>query len=234
MKFPWALSFVFLAACSSSNPAHVDIESCNDTPTVSEGDATYYTFADGSGNCMFDPTPNDLMVGAMNQEDYAGSSVCGECAKVTGPGGDEITIRIVDRCPECAKGDIDLSPQAFEKLAELRLGRIKIQWHRIPCDVSGSIQYHFKDGSNQWWTAVQIRNHRHPIARFEYQKGDGTFVEVNRTDYNYFVEPAGMGPGPYTFRVTDIFGHQLIDSSIPHQENSSVDGADQFPLCPNQ
>jgi expansin (peptidoglycan-binding protein) len=64
------------------------------------GEGTYYTFADGSGNCMFPATPNDLDIGAMNQTDYADSAACGMCAQVTGPDG-SITIRIVDRCPEC-------------------------------------------------------------------------------------------------------------------------------------
>lgn len=62
--------------------------------------------------------------------------------------------------------------------------------------MSGSIVYHFKDGSNQWWTAVQIRNHRNPVARLEYLAG-GQWVAVPRMDYDYFVQTnPGMGPGP--------------------------------------
>jgi len=41
-----------------------------------------------------------------------------------------------------------------------------------------------------------------------------------------------MGPGPYTFRVTDYYGNQLIDSGIPHIENGTIDGAAQFPPGP--
>jgi len=74
------------------------------------GEATYYTFADGSGNCGSPATPNDLMVGAMNHTDYAGSAACGACARIVGPQG-TVDVRIVDRCPECPQGDIDLSPR---------------------------------------------------------------------------------------------------------------------------
>jgi expansin (peptidoglycan-binding protein) len=203
---------------------------CPTEPVISAGEATYYTFADGTGNCLFDATPFDLMIGAMNDTDYANSAVCGECVSLTGPDG-TIMIRIVDRCPECAVGDIDLSPEAFSLIADLSRGRVPITWHVVPCDVTGPIEYHFKDGSNQWWTAVQIRNHRHAIAGLEYLDGQGTFVPVNRVQYNYFVEPAGMGPGPYTFRVTDIYGHVLVDSGVPHIENGSVAGHAQFPEC---
>ena len=203
--------------------------SCNEPPHT--GEATYYDFADGSGNCGFDKTPNDLMVGAMNHTDYADSAVCGMCASIDGPSG-SVTVRVVDQCPECKPGDIDLSPQAFEKIALLSLGRVPITWRYVPCGVSGPIRYRFKEGSNQWWTALSLRNHRHGIKSLEYKKDDGSFVSVNRESYNYFVEPAGMGPGPYTFRVTDVYGQVLMDSGIVHAEATEVEGAAQFPACP--
>ena len=101
----------------------------------------------------------------------------------------------------------------------------------IHCSVSGPVAYFFKEGSNQWWTAVQVRNHRHGIAKFEYDSGGGNFVEVARESYNYFVEPAGMGPGPYTFRVTDVYGGQVTDSGVLFAEASLATGAAQLPAC---
>ena len=69
---------------------------CPATATVHTGEGTYYTFADGAGNCMFPATPDDLDIGAMNHDDYAGSAACGRCAHVVGAQG-ELTIRIVDQ-----------------------------------------------------------------------------------------------------------------------------------------
>lgn len=204
---------------------------CPVVPVTHTGEATFYTTATGGGACMFDPTPNDLMVGAMNAIDYGNSQVCGECVSLTGPNG-TIRIRIVDLCPECPVGNIDLSPLAFSLIADTILGRVPITWEVVPCSVTGPIQYHFKDGSNQWWTAVQIRNHRYPILSLEYMDPQGTYQSVNRVNYNYFVQSTpGMGTGPYTFRVTDVYGHVLVDSGIPHMENSSVSGQAQFPQC---
>jgi len=203
---------------------------CPVTPVIHTGEATFYTFASGAGSCMFDSTPGDLMIGAMNAIDYAGSLVCGECLSLTGPGG-TILIRIVDMCPGCLQGDIDLSPLAFSRIADTSLGRVPISWHVVPCAVIGPIEYHFKEGSNQWWTAVQIRNHRNPILSLEYLTSQGIYKSVNRVEYNYFVEPAGMGPGPYTFRVTDVYGHVLVDAGVVPGENVSVPGHAQFPAC---
>jgi expansin (peptidoglycan-binding protein) len=193
------------------------------------GEGTYYD-ADGSGNCSFPASPGDLLVAAMNDLDYDGSAVCGACAAIDGPDG-SVTVRIVDRCPECARGDIDMSPQAFERIAPIAAGRVPISWRYVACEPAGAIVYHFKEGSNQWWTAVQIRNHRHPIDTLEFQAGDGSFRAVPRESYNYFVEETGMGPGPYTFRVTDVLGNVVEDTGVPLVENGESTGARQFPAC---
>ena len=202
---------------------------CAATPQRT-GEGTYYTFATGEGACMFPATPNDLDIGATNQTEYALSAACGMCAHVVGAKG-ELTIRIVDLCPECPSGNIDFSPSAFAKLDDIDKGRIPITWTYVACNVTGPIVYHFKDGSNQWWTAVQIRNHRYGIARLEYKDGAGNWVNVPRLDYNYFVADWGMGPGPYTFRVTDVNGSVVEDFGVPFIENGDSVGMNQFPVC---
>ncbi|MEZ4641128.1 MAG: expansin EXLX1 family cellulose-binding protein [Chloroflexota bacterium] len=194
---------------------------------VHTGDGTYY-YATGAGNCAFDASPQDLMVAAMNHVDYNNSAICGAYIQVDGPQG-SVMVRIVDQCPECPAGDVDLSVEAFAKIAPISAGRVPISWQLVSPPLDGPIIYHFKDGSNQWWTAVQIRNHRNPILKLEYLNGSGNFQEVPRFDYNYFVKTNGMGPGPYTFRVTDILGNVLVDTGIPHVENGNVSGSGQFP-----
>jgi len=171
------------------------------------------------------------MVAAMNAEEYDNAAVCGAFLHVIGSKG-MVTIRIVDLCPECKAGHLDLSREAFALIAELPQGRVPITWQLVSPALAGPIAYHFKDGSNQWWTAVQIRNHRNPISKLEYLDGN-RWIAVPRTSYNYFVQTnPGMGPGPYTFRVTDSYGNMLSDSGIPHIENGSVNGAAQFPPGP--
>lgn len=202
---------------------------CNLDDQTHTGEGTYYD-ADGSGNCSFEPTPGDLMVAAMNDADYRASAACGACVRLTGPQG-TVTVRIVDRCPECAPGDVDLSVQAFTQIAAREAGRVPIRWQYVACNVEGPVVYHFKDGSNEYWTAVQIRNHRTPIARLEYRAADGSFLEPAREDYNYFIEQNGMGAGPYAFRVTDVLGQVVEDSSIPFIEDGDAPGASQFPAC---
>lgn len=198
--------------------------------TVRTGQATYYD-ADGSGNCSFDPSPSDLMVAAMNETDYANAWLCGAYVQITGRKG-TIVVRIVDRCPECPSGNIDLSREAFALIDDPVAGRVPISWRLVSPALSGPIRYRFKEGSSKWWTAVQIRNHRNPIWRVEYRTASGTFKEAPRERYNYFIESAGMGDGPYTFRVTDIFGQTLTDTGIALVVGGEVAGKAQFPPMP--
>ena len=46
------------------------------TNPLHQGIATYYD-ATGEGACSFDPSPDDLMVAAMNAEEYDNAAVCG-------------------------------------------------------------------------------------------------------------------------------------------------------------
>ncbi len=198
---------------------------------IRHGDATYY-FATGAGACTFDPSPNDLMVAALNSADYGTADLCGAFVEVTGPDG-SVVVRIVDHCPDClADGDIDLSIQAFAYIAEVHLGRVPATWRVVSPDIAGNIIYHFKDSSNPWWTAIQIRNHRNPIALVEYQDQNGVYQSLPRTMYNYFVANNGLGAGPYNLRVTDVYGNIIADDNIPLVENGDVVSHAQFPPAP--
>lgn len=94
-----------------------------------EGEATYYD-ANGTGACGF-PASNDFMVAAINDEQYSKAN-CGRCIEVSGPLG-KVVVRIVDKCPGCSFGDVDLSQTAFGKIAKLSAGRVDITWHFVTC-----------------------------------------------------------------------------------------------------
>ena len=197
-----------------------------DTGTVVHtGQATYYN-ATGDGSCMFGPSPGDLMVCAMNSAEYDTGSVCGASIHITGPVG-EVTVRIVDLCPECPRGNVDLSKQAFAKIADTIQGRVAVTWRYVETSVTGPIAYRIKTGSNPWWIGIQVLNHRTPIVKLEALQG-GAWMAVPRLDYNYFVDASGLGAGPFTFRVTDLYGQQLTDANIPLSPDLVTPGLANF------
>lgn len=190
------------------------------------GEATYYA-ATGEGACSFDASADDLMVAALNAPDWQGSAWCGACVRASGPRG-EVNVRIVDLCPECAAGDLDLSPQAFDEIAERELGRVPISWTFVSCPTRGNVRYRFKDGANPYWTAVQVNNHALPIKSMEWSKDARSWITMQRQDYNYFLDDGGFGDGPSHVRITSTDGQQLVDDLPQVQEYLVIEGAAQF------
>lgn len=93
------------------------------------GEATYY-IANGTGACGQAIT-NSQLVAALNGSQYSKAN-CGRCAAVKGPLG-TVTVKIMDKCPGCGFGDLDLSQTAFEKIAKIADGRVKITWNFVTC-----------------------------------------------------------------------------------------------------
>jgi expansin len=189
------------------------------------GRATFYG-ATGEGNCLFDASP-DLMVVAMNQADYGGSQACGAWLAVTGPDGKTITVQVVDRCPECPVGALDLSQQAFTKLAPAVAGQITVTWRLLSPALSGPVAYVYKTGSSQYWCGIQVRNHRNPVRSLAVKVG-GSWKALTRQEYNYFESPTGAGCGG-AIQTTDIYGHTLTDTGIAIRPGAVQNGHGQFP-----
>ena len=54
--------------------------------------------------------------------------MCGRKMRVT-HGKQSVVVTVVDTCPGCAVGSVDLTPAAFKKLAPLSVGRIHgVKW----------------------------------------------------------------------------------------------------------
>jgi expansin (peptidoglycan-binding protein) len=182
-------------------------------PAVSyQGVATAYAAGDGSGSCLYGPS-DDLMIAAMNVTDYESAKACGAYVLVRAAGGATITVRIVNECPwPCAPGQLDLSRQAFAKLADPSVGRLPITWSLLSPDLPGTIAIRYKTGSTKWWCGIQVIGHRNPVAALEVRAAGG-WRRLSRTDYNYFLSADGTGCGG-ALRIIDIYGEQLTVDGI--------------------
>lgn len=181
------------------------------------GVATAYEAGDGDGACLFGPSP-DLMIAAMNTTDYETSRACGAYVLVRAANGKSITVRITNECPlPCAPGQLDLSQEAFAKLADLNVGRIPITWQLVSPDTSETMSIRYKTGSSPYWCGIQSIGHRNPVARLEV-KTDGGWRPLPRTGYNYFISADGSGCGK-AIRITDIYGERLTITGIALRPN---------------
>jgi expansin (peptidoglycan-binding protein) len=226
-----------VSACSSDgapgsapidmSPPPTDVVTTEKFGELHTGDGTFYTFADGSGACLYDKT-TDVHIAALNESDWANSAWCGACADVTGPSGAKVRVQIVDECPDCAPGQLDFHPDAFAVLAPKEQGRVAITWNFVACDAQGPVKYKFKDGSNPFWTAVQVRNSRFPIAKLESSKDGAAWSEAGRQGYNYFLNGGGFGSGGTQVRITGVTGATLVDLLPEVQAELEVSGQAQF------
>ncbi|KAG6358953.1 hypothetical protein INS49_012473 [Diaporthe citri] len=88
------------------------------------GDMTY--FYPGLGACGQTNNNNDA-VAAVSPAVYASGGACGKTATIH-YNGKSTTVKVVDLCPGCSTGSIDVSPTAFQKLASLDAGRVQVTW----------------------------------------------------------------------------------------------------------
>lgn len=194
------------------------------------GEGTFYGYG-GGGNCSFETPINPVMTCAMNNYQYDSSNACGSCVHINGPKG-QVILKVEDRCPECAFGDIDLSEDAFPLIANVEEGRTLISWRFIECPLEKNLELYIKEGSSIFWTAIQVRNHPNAIISVELLRNNEWMI-LPRSMYNYFVANSGFGEPPYSFRVVNEWNDTLIIENIPLDVTTPISTGMQFPSHEN-
>ncbi|HZC63907.1 MAG TPA: expansin EXLX1 family cellulose-binding protein, partial [Streptosporangiaceae bacterium] len=179
------------------------------------GEATHYELASGGmGNCSYPSPPAGQLYVALPPSEYGAAAACGSYLQVSGPDG-SVTVEVVDQCPECQAGHIDLSEQAFAKIAPLSTGLVPVTYHTIadpplPAPLSMLV----KAGSSAYYLALLPINNGNPLATVAVSQGSGGWQELSRTTYGYWLASSGAGPGPFSVRLTDSLGHQATVHGI--------------------
>ncbi|RLL98664.1 hypothetical protein CFD26_107847 [Aspergillus turcosus] len=97
------------------------------------GDLTYYN--PGLGSCGFTNTDSDMICAVSHVLFDAASTgsnpnanpLCGLKLRLRRDG-KSVDVKVVDRCVGCKVDDLDVSPAVFEKVADLDLGRVLVEW----------------------------------------------------------------------------------------------------------
>ncbi|WP_394687549.1 expansin EXLX1 family cellulose-binding protein [uncultured Xanthomonas sp.] len=223
---------LFAALCLAISAAAPANAGWND---VCSGTATYTSSGYSGGALLLDPIDPTATIAALNptQLNDGGiqAALAGAYLQVQGPRG-TVTVYVTDLYPEGADCGLDLSPNAFAAIGDTSAGRIPIRWQVVAAPVTGNVVYRIKEGSSQYWAAIQVRNHRYPVVKFEYRK-NGDWVSLPKTAYNHFVGEQ-MGAQLLEIRLTDIRGQVVTDTlgALPSQGDKGVyfaDGHVQFP-----
>ncbi|MBM0234007.1 hypothetical protein JNW91_20465 [Micromonospora sp. STR1_7] len=202
---------ITLAVRSGATPA------CAAPPTgstVHKGKASFYDAGRSGGTCSFPGPPANRLYVALGTSEYAGAAACGSYLDVSGPKG-TVRVMVIDQCGGCTPGKIDLSDEAFARIADRAQGIAPVTYRAVvnpPLD--GGLTFRMKRGASQYWFAVQVGNHGNPLRSVEAKGPAGGFRKAARQNDNYWTVEDGLGPGPYSIRVTDVYGHQATATNI--------------------
>jgi expansin (peptidoglycan-binding protein) len=105
-----------------------------------EGTATFFSPESSSeggneGACWGTKMDDSSKIVALNAEQYGNMSKnskwCGKKIRISGPKG-TATATIIDACPGCKYGDLDLTPALFKQVVgEASIGVAPIEWELI-------------------------------------------------------------------------------------------------------
>lgn len=171
------------------------------------GKATFYGYTEG-GNCAMGrksqlPLMYQRMLAvAINEDQYDSSRSCGACVEVRGSGRGiggtpvrgKFRAYVHDRCPECGRGDLDLSKGGD--------GIWRINWKFIPCPVTNDVSFVF-EGSNNFYKKIQVRGLQYP-ARTMTIAGKKGYREQD----NFFIAH-GRFPKRGLVKVVDVKGRRI-------------------------
>ena len=179
-----------------------------------DGIATHYDSVDG-GNCSFVGPPADHLDVALDEVEYGTADACGAYVDVAGPSG-TVRVKVTNRCPECPLHHLDLSKTAFARIAPLEAGQVPISYTLVRNPpVAEPITLRVKSGSSRWWLQIQADNHGNPLASFELRTGDGGWRSLVHTQDNFWMaENPGPGDGPFTVRITDVYGQSVTIDDV--------------------
>jgi expansin (peptidoglycan-binding protein) len=201
------------------------------------GDGTAYTLGQTSaGNCnmmsALDFATTDYA--ALNDKQWDGLQNCGRCAEVScaddrcSDQSTSVVVQILDRCPECQHGDLDLSPSVFTNLTGSTPSRYTVSWKFVDCPVQGNVNYCLKGGSNNFWTAVQPTNFATGVQSLQINGQETTMLG---SAYYYLLDGASEAQTDLTsvtISMTDVNGNSIEDT-VSLTADSCTEGANQFP-----
>ncbi|KAI1815824.1 RlpA-like double-psi beta-barrel-protein domain-containing protein-containing protein [Poronia punctata] len=93
------------------------------------GDMTYYSTEGAAGKCGWTNHNSDHIV-ALSAAQLGGTSACGKHIRIHYKD-KSVTAKVVDLCPGCGSGSIDVTESTFSVIADPNQGRVHVTWEFI-------------------------------------------------------------------------------------------------------
>jgi len=202
-----ACNAVYAGLCGAVTPSPPTNEGWGGTGNVT----TYTTAPSAGGACGYGTTAIRYFAAmSVNLQSgdgkgaWQGGRICGQCAEVTtqtSQGSRSVVLRIMDKCPDDDCG-IDLGGDTAAAIMADGPGRYAGWWQWVSCTghpevFDGPLSLWVKDGSNPWWSRIQVRNPPGAVLSMAWRPSGGAapyqdlvFDEGNLE--NYYTVPASV------------------------------------------
>ena len=137
--------------------------------------------------------------------------------------------KVVDKCPECDKGHLDLFENAWKALSPDSSDPMTTSWTEVECGITSPLVLHNKSGTSPYWFSMQVINANEAVAKLEVSTDGGkTWQGTKRQDYNFFENPSGFGASKMTIRVTGASGKTVTVENVGVESDSQIKAASNF------
>ncbi|KAK8040082.1 RlpA-like double-psi beta-barrel-protein domain-containing protein-containing protein [Apiospora rasikravindrae] len=194
------------------------------------GTSTFYGGNLQGGTCSFSTysLPSGIYGTAFSGSAWNNGAKCGSCLEVTAKG-KTIKVMVVDQCPECEPGHLDLFENAWKALSPSSSDPMTTSWTEVPCGITSPLVLHNKSGTSSHWFSMQVVNANEAVAKLEVSTDGGkTWQGTKRQPYNFFENSSGFGADKQTVRVTSASGKTVTVQNVGVESDSQIKAASNF------
>jgi len=181
-----------------------------------EGHAAFYDPGRAAGSCGLGPFPAGGWYASLPPSSYASGRACGSYLDVHGPAG-PVRAEVVDVCPDCAAGTVNLSRAAFARIADPRRGTVVVSYRpAVDPPLPGPLMLRIA-AARRGRLAVQVINHGNRLSSVAASRPGGGWLRLAPDADGYWTGPLRPGRPAGTrisVRITDVAGHQVVLTGI--------------------
>ena len=158
-----------------------------------EGMAVFYDPGQAAGSCGLGPFPAGGWYASLPPRRYGSGRACGSYVDVHGPAG-MVRAEVVDVCPDCAAGTVDLSRAAFAQIADLDSGTVTVSYQAaVDPPLPGPLVLRLDAAGRPGTLAVQVLNHGNRLLSVDASRAGGRWQRLVPDPDGYWTGPLRPG-----------------------------------------
>jgi expansin (peptidoglycan-binding protein) len=126
---------------------------------------------------------------------------------------DILTVQLFDDCDQCEANQVNLLATPFSRMANIDVGRVKIQYREVPCAFAGGVVTRVDSyrASGGGWVRLVFKNvNGVPLEKVELAKSGTDAWRPMRNAFGAAWEASRLPTLPWDIRLTNAAGKTLV------------------------